>query len=144
MREEVKENITNEVAEGSEDDLKPEKKGSKKKDVRPGWVKMNDKEFEEKVVELARKGESLSRIGMIMRDSFGVPSAKLYGVKIGKILKANGIKVPDEREVFSRKIERINSHLTGNKHDYSAKRSLTKTLWVINKLNKKSQGILEK
>ena len=58
---------------------------------KPTWVEPSPEEVESEVVKLARRGQSKSMIGTIMRDSRGVPLVKLVtGKKVTQILLYHG------------------------------------------------------
>lgn len=105
------------------------------KHVKPDWVKMKPAEIESLVLELAKKGESPAKIGLILRDQHGIPKAKLLGKKVSQILREHKIIKYPEQENVSAKIENLKRHETTHKHDKQAKRSLGKQLWALNKLN---------
>ena len=71
---------------------------------------------------------------MILRDQHGVPKAKVLGKKICQILNENKVKFESEKELLEKKIKVLGVHIKDDPHDYSAKRSLTKKLWTLNKL----------
>jgi len=100
-------------------------------------VKIKPKELEKIVVELAKKGEKPVKIGLILRDKYGIPKAKLLGKKITQILKENNIEYETPKQKVELRIEKIKKHLEKNKHDYPAKRSLTKKLWDLYHLKSK-------
>ena len=100
---------------------------------KPEWVKMKPTEVEQIVIDLAKKGETPEKIGLILRDTHGVPKVKLIGKKIGKILEDAKIKVSGNRERTQKKIDNVEKHITRNKHDYTALRSLQKRRWIVNK-----------
>ncbi len=66
------------------------KSGSKKpvKKRRLTWIRYSGKEVEQLVIKLAKQGKSQSEIGMILRDTYGVPSVRdLLKKKLNKILQ---------------------------------------------------------
>ena len=99
--------------------------------LKPDWVKIKPKELEKLVVDLAKRGDSPRKIGLILRDEHGIPKAKLLGKKITQILKENKIKIPSKKEMVNKEIESLRGHIAKNKHDYPAQRSLTKKLWAL-------------
>ena len=123
-----------EMAEKSE-----EKKEVKVKSSKPSWVKMKPAELEKIVVELAKKGESPAKIGLILRDKYGIPRSKLLGKKVTHILKEKSVEHEGEKEVVDKKIGTLKTHINKNKHDYSASRALTKRLWDVYKINKRAK-----
>src|SRR3989344_4471477 len=102
---------------------------AKKSEKAPSWVKIKPEEVEKIVLDLAKRGESPSKIGIILRDQHGVPKTKLLGKKICQILKENNMEIQTDKFVVSNKIETLKKHIKDNKHDYSASKSLTKSLW---------------
>src|SRR5262245_10449620 len=81
-----------------------EKEETKEKTSKPSWVKMKSEELEKIVVDLAKKGESPAKIGLILRDTHGVPKAKLLGKKITHILKEHGIAYASEQDRVEKRI----------------------------------------
>ena len=127
------------IFKGSFQDKKMEEEKSPKKFVKPGWIKMKPAEMEEIVIELAKNGESPAKIGLILRDKHGIPKTKLFGKRITEILKEKGVKYEVEKDVVDKKIGKLKGHISKNKHDYPAKRALTKRLWDLYKVNKRAQ-----
>ncbi len=95
------------------------------------WVKIKPAELEKIVVELCKQGESPAKIGLILRDKYGIPKAKLLGKKIEKILTNAKIPVKSKKEAVQDRIELLNRHLEKNKHDQPAKKKLAKELWAV-------------
>ncbi|MEM1535826.1 MAG: 30S ribosomal protein S15 [Candidatus Pacearchaeota archaeon] len=108
------------------------------KQEKPYWVSMKPEEVEELVVSLAKQGFSTSKIGFILRDTYGIPSVKsITGKKIKKILSERGIKVEKEDlNALLEKEKRLKKHLEKNKHDMTAKRGLQLTQAKIRRLEK--------
>lgn len=104
---------------------------------KPAWVKMKPFELESIIVDLAKQGESPSKIGMILRDKHGVPRVKLFGKRVVKVLKEKGIPYKSEKDFVSAEIERLKQHSGKNKRDHSASRAITKKLWGLYKLEKR-------
>lgn len=109
-----------------------------KKSGKPSWVKMKPAELEKIVVDLAKEGNSPAKIGLILRDKYGVPKAKLIGKKISQILKENGVPIKGDEEIMNGKIAGLKSHTQKNKHDYSSTRALTRRLWDLYHIKKKA------
>jgi small subunit ribosomal protein S15 len=95
------------------------------------FAQMKPAELEKIVVELAKSGETPAKIGLILRDKHGVPKAKLIGKRITQILKEAKVPVVSDETKVRAKITKLEGHIGKNKHDYSAKRSLTKKLWLV-------------
>ena len=106
---------------------------------KPVWVELSPDEVENEVVKLARRGQSKSMIGTIMRDSRGVPLVKIVtGKKVSQILEANDIKAPLPEELANlvRKALSIRKHLETNHKDLEAKKGLNRTEAKIYRLIK--------
>lgn len=105
------------------------KSGSTKpvKKTVPSWVRYKTKEVELLVVKLAKEGHLTSKIGLILRDSYGIPSVKAITKKsVTDILKDKKLvkKLPEDlTQVIKRTIE-LKKHLEENKQDMTAKRGL--------------------
>lgn len=57
----------------------------------PSWSKVTPEEVCDQIFKLARRGLGPSQIGVILRDSHGVPQVRfITGNKIMRILKSNG------------------------------------------------------
>src|SRR3989338_2145164 len=77
------------------------KSGSKKplKKIKPNWVRYDAKEAEQLVIKLSKQGYSQSKIGVALRDIYGIPDLRglqLTESKIKRLVKyykANG-KLP--------------------------------------------------
>lgn len=110
----------------------------KKVASKPSWVKMKPAELEKVVIELAGEGKSPAQIGLVLRDKYGVPKAKLLGKGIIDILNEKKIKYRDDLDVVNDRIEKLKGHFGKNKHDYPASRALTKRLWVLRALKERA------
>nr|AOZ56147.1 ribosomal protein S15P/S13E [uncultured korarchaeote] len=107
--------------------------------VKPSWVKMSPKEVEELVVNLARKGVPPSKIGVILRDTYGIPLVKLVtGKKINKILEDAGVPmdIPEDLKNLIKKAKIIKRHLETHRKDFHSKRGFLLTLSKIHRLEK--------
>ena len=75
------------------------KSGSKKpiKKTKKVWLRYSNEEVEQLIVKLSKQGYTQSKIGTILRDTYGVPDVRtILNKKIGKIL--NAIPKPNNRE----------------------------------------------
>lgn len=60
----------------------------------PSWCKADASEVGEQICKLARKGLTPSQIGVILRDSHGVPQVRFVtGNKVLRILKSSGMSI---------------------------------------------------
>ena len=117
-------------------------KSSSKKPIKkslPVWLRYKPKEVELIIAKLAKEGKNASEIGIILRDTYGIPDAKLlFKKKLSHILKKTGItsEVPDDLTALIRKSVTIRKHMENNKKDQTAKRGLTLTESKIKRLTK--------
>lgn len=117
------------------------KSGSKKplKKVKPVWLRYGSKETEQLVIKLAKAGKTASEIGIILRDSYGIPSVHVVtNKKITKILEENNLtkKLPFDLLALIKKEIEIMKHMDVNKKDMTAKRGLILTDSKIRRLAK--------
>ena len=108
----------------------------KKKKV---WVGYDKKEVEQLIIKYAKSGESPSKVGLILRDKYGIPDAQLItGKKITDVLKENKLlhEIQDDLASLIRRDIIIMKHLETNKKDMAAKRGLILTESKIGRLVK--------
>ena len=98
-----------------------EKKTEKSK---PDWLKLSDKDAETIIVKLAKQGMTSEKIGLHLRDSYGIPKMNLLGKKISKILKERQIEQDADIKNLENKQEKIRKHLEKNRQDKRASRAL--------------------
>lgn len=125
------------------------KAGSTKpvKKSKPSWVSYKPKEVETLVLKLAKTGKSSAEIGIILRDSYGIPSVKaITNKKILTILKENKLapKLPEDLSNLIKRYIELAKHMESNRHDMPGKRGLQLTESKIKRLIKyyKSTGVL--
>ena len=104
-------------------------------------------EVEKLVVKLAKEGKPASRIGIILRDQYAVPSVRqATGKSLGQILKDSGMKfeLPEDLVNIIRKAVRLYGHLDRNPKDFKTQRALEVVEARINRLAKyyRRKGIL--
>ncbi len=107
--------------------------------TKPTWTRTTSKEIEMIISKFAKEGRSSSEIGMILRDSYGVPNVHmLVGKTITEILEDKKLspKLPEDLLQLMRRAVSIRKHLERNKHDTSADRGLLYTESKIKRLAK--------
>ena len=117
------------------------KHGSKKpaKKTAPSWIKYKAKEVELLISKLAKEGKTTSQIGILLRDTYGIPNVlALCSKSISAILKEKKLstEVPEDLTALFKKYAAIRKHLEANKHDETAARGLTLTESKIGRLTK--------
>lgn len=117
------------------------KSGPKKplKPSKPTWLRYTPKEIEMLVVKLAKEGKTGSEIGLVLRDTYGVPDVKSLTEKsISQILGEKKLmpELPDDLVALMRRSIAIRKHRDENKKDEAAKRGLLLTESKIRRLLK--------
>lgn len=97
-------------------------KSTKKK---PDWMKIEDKDIEAVIVKLAKDGLTSEKIGLKLRDKYGIPTTKVTGKKINQILKENNLYKDATQSNLEKKQDLIAQHLEKNKQDKKARRAFT-------------------
>jgi small subunit ribosomal protein S15 len=113
----------------------------------PNWCKYQPEEVEALVIKLAKEGNTLSRIGTILRDQHSIPLAKpITGKTVTKILKEAQLApaFPEDLGNLIKKAESLGVHYERNKTDLNNKRSLQIIEAKIHKLSRyyKRKGAL--
>lgn len=107
------------------------------------WIRYKKEEVEKLVIKLVKSGKNNSEIGIILRDSYGIPNVKeITNKKIGKILEENKLtpELPDDLVALIKNEIMIMKHVEQNKRDKVAKRGLQLTTSKINRLVKYYKG----
>lgn len=107
--------------------------------AKKSWNIHSAKEVEQLVIKLAKAGKSASEVGLILRDSYGVPDVQLItNKKITKIVEENKLnkKLPDDLISLIKKDIKLMKHIENNKKDMTVKRGLILTESKINRLVK--------
>jgi small subunit ribosomal protein S15 len=115
----------------------------------PSWCRYQPEEVEAFVIKLAKEGNSLSKIGTILRDQYAIPLVKpLTGKSISDILKTAGMapSMPEDLGNLVKKAQRLAVHMDKNKKDLHNKRSMQVIEARIHKLSRyyKREGVLPK
>jgi len=105
---------------------KQESKEKEKKAEKAKETNYSKNEIEEIIVNLSKEGHRSDKIGLILRDNYGIGDIKaLSDKKISKILKERGKAVfPSDLEALTEKVKILKKHFERNKHDYVSKRAL--------------------
>lgn len=127
------------------------KHGSKKPPAKivPKWVKISPKKLEELIVKLAKEGYSSAMIGLILRDTYGIPDVKLIlKKKISQVLREHNLypEIPEDLLNLMKKAVRLREHLSKHKKDLHSLRGLQNLESKIRRLAKYyiREGVLPK
>jgi len=92
---------------------------------------MKESELKDIIAELAKKN-SPSKIGIILRDQYGIPTTKIFGKKLKDYLKELGIEINENLENAKKKVDRMKEYLKNNITDKKAKHRLQKAQSRLN------------
>ena len=117
------------------------KHGSKKpaKKTAPSWIRYKGKEVELLISKLAKDGKTNSQIGILLRDTYGIPNVfALCGKSVSAILKDKKLtpEMPEDLTAMFKRYAAIKKHMDTNKHDETAIRGLRLAESKINRLVK--------
>jgi small subunit ribosomal protein S15 len=93
----------------------------------PAWSNTDTKAIEKIILDLRKEGASSAKIGLVLRDRYGVPDVKLAtGKRIGDILRANKVasEIPEDLRDLMVKALGLRRHLSENKKDLHNKHQL--------------------
>lgn len=94
---------------------------------KPVWLKYTEEEVKAIILKLANKGLTSEKIGLTLRDQYGIPKVRLYNIKIKKILDEHN-KYQDSNILnLTKKQEKLTEHNKKNKQDKKSLRSMTIT-----------------
>ena len=96
----------------------------------PEWSDVSKEELEKTIMKLHDTGMSPSRIGLTLRDQYGVPNVKLViGTSITGFLRDNNAlaDIPEDLTNLMRKALHVRKHIKANKKDVHNKRALQLT-----------------
>lgn len=105
----------------------------------PSWVRYKDREVEMLITKLAKEGNSPSKIGIILRDTYGIPSVKpIIKKSITMLLdeKKLSSEIPEDLLSLIKRVVALNKHKDANHRDQTVKRGLIITESKIRKLIK--------
>ncbi|MFH1408753.1 MAG: 30S ribosomal protein S15 [Nanoarchaeota archaeon] len=105
----------------------------------PGWMRYTAKEVELLILKLAKEDHTSSEIGLILRDTYGVPNVKLLCKKsINDILKAKNLspKLPEDLSALISKYVVVVKHLEANHKDMTGIRGKRLAISKIGRLVK--------
>ena len=109
----------------------------------PAWSNTDTKAITKVILDLRKEGASGSKIGLVLRDRYGVPDVKLaLGKRIGDILKENKVasEIPEDLRDLMIKALGLRKHLGENKKDLHNKRQLNLIESKIRRLVKYYKG----
>jgi small subunit ribosomal protein S15 len=93
----------------------------------PDWVTIPQNEIVDIIVKQAKAGTTSAKIGLLLRDQYGIPNIRLaLGKSILQIIKENDVmpKIPDDLGSLMKKAVNLSRHLQKSPKDLHNKRNL--------------------
>ncbi|MHA2231552.1 MAG: 30S ribosomal protein S15 [Candidatus Hodarchaeales archaeon] len=93
----------------------------------PEWILYSPEEVENLVVEQGRTGLTAAQVGLVLRDSYGIPSVRrMTGKSITRILGDHQLarEMPEDLLALIRKAMNVRRHLEGTRKDIHNRRAL--------------------
>ncbi len=93
----------------------------------PEWVTIPQKEIVDIVVKLAKAGTTGAKIGLILRDQYGIPNIRLMlGKSVLQVIRENDAlpKIPEDLSSLMKRAVNLSRHLQKSPKDLHNKRSL--------------------
>src|SRR3972149_6288165 len=99
---------------------------TKKTYMKPVWLKYTEQEVKDIILKIAERNPNITseKIGLILRDTYGIPKTKIYRLKISDVLKEKNLYKNPDLKNLEEKILKIENHLEKHKKDKKTKRSL--------------------
>jgi small subunit ribosomal protein S15 len=95
-----------------------------KTNEKPVWLTYTEEEVKAIILKLSEKGLTAEKIGLVLRDQYGIPKVKIYNLKISKVLKEKDKYTDPDTKNLNKKLEKVIAHYKKNKQDKRAERSL--------------------
>jgi small subunit ribosomal protein S15 len=113
----------------------------------PEWVPLSATEIEGFIVQFTEQGYTSARIGLVLRDQYGVPNVKLAtGRTVTEIMVEKGVMpdLPEDLSNLMRRAISLNVHVKNHRGDFSNQRGLNLIEAKIRRLERyyKRNGVL--
>ncbi|MBU3913252.1 MAG: hypothetical protein KKE50_04110 [Nanoarchaeota archaeon] len=96
--------------------------------------KLSKEKYEELVLELANKGLTNEKIGLIIKKEHKIVPRSY--VKISKILKKHNIQIDPDRASLEKAVKKLEKHALVHKQDQTFRRSLSVKSAKLRKIEK--------
>jgi ribosomal protein S15P/S13E len=103
---------------------------------KPVWLKYTEDEVKGIILKIIEKSPELTaeKIGLILRDNYGIPNTKIYGFKISHVLKEAGKYTSPDLKNLLAKTSKLEQHIKKNHSDKRTSRSLIITKAKLKKV----------
>lgn len=107
------------------------------KKKKANWVPFDSEEIEKLIAKLAKEGNSSARIGLILRDQYGIPDVSQFGLKISSVVqKEQPREVPEDMFDLLEQAVSLHAHLEKNRKDFKARHNFDKIESKVRRLTK--------
>ncbi|MFH0949358.1 MAG: 30S ribosomal protein S15 [Candidatus Aenigmatarchaeota archaeon] len=103
------------------------------KTEKPEWPSYDKDEIEKLILKLKKEGCSQSKAGLILRDQYGIPNIRKYGIRLSEVM---GDKIPEDLYSLLKRAVSVRSHLEKNRKDSTSKHGFEKIESQIRRLAK--------
>ena len=103
------------------------KAGSKRPLASAPWVEYKGNDVEKLIVKLSKEGKQTAEIGRVLRDQYGIPSARhITEKRISSLLEEHKLRktLPEDLLNLLRRAVNLRDHMNKNKKDSTSKRGL--------------------
>jgi len=101
------------------------------------WLEYDKEEIISLILKLAKEGNTPSKIGIILRDQYGIPDVRMLGLRVSKVVETEIKKeVPENMYSLMKKAVNMHRHLNEKKKDTKGKHSLELVESKIRRLGK--------
>ena len=110
----------------------------------PSWVQVTASDLTEQIVKMAKRGQTPSQIGVVLRDQYGIPQVKgVTGSKILRILKVAGVapQLPEDLYHLIKKAVNVRKHIEKFRADRDGKFRLILIESRIHRLARYYRGV---
>ncbi len=107
--------------------------------VVPKWSKHKKEDVEKIVTDLAKQKHTSSMIGMVLRDSYGIPDSTVITQKpISQIMRESNVypEFPEDMMFLLKKAVELRKHMSTSKKDKHSQRGLQNLESKIRRLSK--------
>ena len=90
----------------------------------PSWVQISASDLTSQIIKMAKRGQTPSQIGVVLRDQYGIPQVKgVTGSKILRILKVAGsaATIPEDLYHLIKKAVNVRKHIEKFRADVDGK-----------------------
>lgn len=101
------------------------------------WVTYEKDEVEALITKLASEGMPSALIGQTLRDQYGIPDVRKFGIRISKIVQSTKPReVPEDLFDLLKQAVKVKRHIEATRKDAKARHSLDRIESKIRRLAK--------